>query len=137
MQVAPHVRAVMVPGVEPDPTWLTTIYLVGGGQSLTIDSGDDYDRFRWMLKGYLAAVERTEIGMSAVTHHHFDHSSNLRWLRDQFGADIYHIDVATPLLTERVPPTGVHTFKDGEEILVEGGVRLLVLHTPGHSVDSV
>jgi len=115
----------------------TTVYLVGRGQVLTIDSGEDLDRYRWMLKGYLAATEKAEIAVSALTHHHADHSANLRWLRDEFGAEIEVSPAAAPLLGERLPPAGVRFIQDGQEIDVGGGVRLRALYTPGHSADSV
>ena len=70
MQVSQNVRAVQVPDENPSHPMYTTIYLVGRGQVLTIDSGEDMERYRWMLKGYLAATEKAEISVSAVTHHH-------------------------------------------------------------------
>lgn len=137
MQVTPSVRAVQVPDENPMHPQFTTIYLVGRGQVLTIDSGEDLDRYRWMLRGYLAATEKAEIGLSAVTHHHADHSANLRWLRDLFGAEVHVLEEARPLLGERLPQTGVHVLHDGDEIDLGGGLRLQALHTPGHSADSV
>ena len=137
MQVSPSVRAVLVPDDSPMHPVFTTIYLVGRGQVLTIDSGEDMDRYRWMLKGYLAATEKAEIALSAVSHHHSDHSANLKWLRDEFGAEIYVHAAGQPLLTDRLPETGVHLMQNGDVIEVGGGVRVRVLHTPGHSVDSV
>ena len=59
----------------------TTIYLVGHGQVFTIDSGEDFERYRWMLRGYLAAVEKAEIVLSGLSHHHADHSANLAGCR--------------------------------------------------------
>ena len=58
----------------------TNIYIVGkpGGQVLTIDSGEAIDKFWWMLRGYLAAIDQSEIGIAAISHHHFDHSGNLK-----------------------------------------------------------
>jgi endoribonuclease LACTB2 len=136
MQVSASVRAVQVPDDNPMHPLFTTIYLVGRDQVLTIDSGEDMERYRWMLKGYLAASERAEIALSAVTHHHRDHSSNLKWLRDEFQAEIYVVEAAAGLLTEQLPPTGVHRIAGGGAIDA-GGVNVQVIETPGHSVDSV
>jgi glyoxylase-like metal-dependent hydrolase (beta-lactamase superfamily II) len=137
MQVSPNVRAVQVPDDNPMHPVYTTIYLVGRGQVLTIDSGEDQERYRWMLKGYLAATEKAEVALSGITHHHGDHSANLKWLRDQFKAEIYVQEAGEPLLKERLPEEGVHTMRDGQTIDVGGGVKVAVMHTPGHSVDSV
>src|SRR5262245_51047607 len=102
MQVSKNVRAVQVPDDNPMHPQFTTIYLVGKGQVLTIDSGEDMDRYRWMLKGYLAATEKAEIALSAITHHHSDHSANLKWLRDQFGAEILVHKSGEPLLVDKL-----------------------------------
>ncbi len=137
MQVRPSVRAVQVPDTNPMHPQFTTIYLVGRGQVLTIDSGEDMERYRWMLRGYLAATEKAEIGMSCVTHHHADHSSNLRWLRDEFSADVHVFEQGIPLLRNRLPDSGVQSIQHGSEIGPSDDVRLTTIHTPGHSVDSV
>src|SRR5438105_1785383 len=137
MQVTPNVRAVQVPDTNPMHPQFTTIYLVGRGQVLTIDSGEDMERYRWMLKGYLAATEKAEIGMSAVTHFHADHSSNLRWLRDEFASDIRVLEQGMPLLGDRLPDSGVTAIHPGSEIGPSDDVRLTTMHTPGHSADSV
>jgi glyoxylase-like metal-dependent hydrolase (beta-lactamase superfamily II) len=137
MQVTPNVRAVQVPDDNPMHPQCTTIYLVGRGQTLTIDSGEDIDRYRWMLKGYLAATERAEISLSAVTHYHSDHSANLRWLRDEFGTEVYAFKATIPLLAERLPSSGVHALQPDAMIEVAGGLSLRTVYTPGHSADSV
>lgn len=137
MQVTANVRAVQVPDSNPMHPQVTTIYLVGQGQTLTIDSGEDAERYRWMLKGYLAATERAEIALSAVTHYHADHSANLRWLRDEFGAEVHVLTAGAPLMSDRLPNEGLHLRQDGEAIEVVGGLSLRLIHTPGHSPDSV
>jgi endoribonuclease LACTB2 len=137
MQVTASVRAVQVPDANPMHPQCTTIYLVGRGQVLTIDSGEDAERYRWMLRGYLAATEKAEIGISCVSHHHADHSANLRWLHDEFGADVQVLEQGVPLLQNRLPESGVKTIHHGMEIGPSDDVRLTAIHTPGHSVDSV
>src|SRR5581483_11905680 len=137
MQLTANVRAVQVPDNNPMHPQFTTIYLVGKGQVFTIDSGEDDERYRWMLKGYLAASEKAEIGQSAVTHFHADHSANLRWLREEFGAEVLTMRNAPPLLGDRLPDRGVRLLDDGDVVGPSDTVRMTVLHTPGHSPDSV
>lgn len=137
MQVAHGVRAVQVPDENPMHPDFTNIYLVGDGQVLTVDSGEAMDRYRWMLKGYLAATENAEIALAAITHHHADHSGNLKWAREGFGAEIVAPKTALPLLRGRLPKDGVNLLVDGQVFDLGKGVRLRAIFTPGHSVDSV
>lgn len=138
MRVSSSVRAVQVPDENVMHPQFTNMYLIGEGQTLMIDSGEDADRFRWMVKGYLAAVECTEIGVAAITHFHFDHSGNLKWLRENYQADVLVHPDGVPLLTGKLPEEGVITLKeDGQVLDLGGGVRVQALYTPGHSVDSV
>jgi len=140
MQVSPSVRAVQVPDENPMHPDFTSIYLVGpkGGQSLTIDSGEAVDRYKWMLRGYLAAVEKSEIGIAAITHHHSDHSGNLKWVREMLKADISVPGNAVKLLKGKLPPAkDVGLLKDGQVIRLGSGVNVRVIASPGHSIDSI
>ena len=138
VQISKSVRAAMVPDQNPMHPDYTSIYLVGppGGQSLTIDSGEAVERYQWFLRGYLAAVERAEIGIAAITHHHADHSGNLKWAKATLGAEISIPAGGRKLLKGRIPRE-VNSLADGDVIDLGSGVRLQVLATPGHSVDSL
>jgi len=138
MLISPSVRAALVPDENPMHPDFTCIYLVGpkNGQSLTIDSGEAIDRYQWFLKGYLAAVEKAEIGIASITHHHSDHSGNLKWAKEYLKADVAIPANGRTLLKGKLPAK-VDTLKDGDVIDLGGGVRVRVLATPGHSVDSL
>ena len=137
MQVSPSVRAVQVPDDSPMHPQFTSIYLVGRGQVLTIDSGEAVDRYRWMLRGYLAATERAEVALAALTHHHLDHAGNLGWIREHLRAEILVPPEAPALLEGELPDEGVSTLRDGQRLDLGDGVAVQVLLTPGHSIDSV
>lgn len=137
MRVSASVRAVQVPDENPMHPQVTTMYVVGDGQVMTIDSGEALERYQWMLRGYLAAVEQAEIALAAITHHHLDHSGNLKWIRELYKADVLvHAD-GVPLLEGKLPDAGVEMLQEGKAIDLGGGRRVQVLATPGHSVDSV
>ncbi|MGE3077030.1 MAG: MBL fold metallo-hydrolase [Dehalococcoidia bacterium] len=138
MQISKSVRAALVPDENPMHPDYTCVYLVGGKgqQSLTIDSGEAIDRYQWFLKGYLAAVERAEVGIATITHHHSDHSGNLKWAKEYLHADVSIPANGRSLLKGRIPAK-VDTLKDGDVIDLDGGVRVQVFATPGHSVDSL
>ena len=137
MKISESVRAAMVPDQNPMHPGFTSMYLIGtnGRQSLTIDSGEAMERYQWFLKGYLAAIERTEIGLTTITHHHRDHSGNLKWAQEQLKTEVMVPANGKSLLRGMIP-TVVQTNKDGDVIELDGGIRVDVIATPGHSVDS-
>lgn len=136
MQVSPSVRAVQVPDENPMHPQVTTIYIIGRDQVMTVDSGEALERYQWMLRGYLAAVEKAEIALAAISHHHLDHSGNLKWIRETYKADVLVHDEGVPLLEDKLPDSGVEKLREGKPIDLSG-VRVQVLETPGHSIDSV
>ena len=137
MKISESVRAAMVPDQNPMHPGFTSMYLVGtnGRQSLTIDSGEAMERYQWFLKGYLAAIERAEIGLTTITHHHRDHSGNLKWAKAELKTEVMVPWNGVPLL-KGVIPADTSTNKDGDVIELDGGIRVDVIATPGHSVDS-
>lgn len=136
MRVSEHVRAVQVPDDNPMHPQMTPIYIIGDDQVMTVDSGEQLERYRWMLRGYLAAVEKSEIALAGVTHHHLDHSGNLKWIREHYKADVLVHEAGVPLMQEYLPDEGVRQQREGQHIDM-GGVRVQVLETAGHSVDSI
>lgn len=62
-----------------------------------------------------------------LTHNHFDHAASAELFRQKYGAKIYAFAPG---------PMVDHLLKDGQ-VLKAGDYYLDVLHTPGHSSDSV
>lgn len=95
--------------------------LIDGGEALIVDASAPPERVDADLDG--ARV----VGI-AMTHGHPDHTVHLDALHDAFGA---------PVL---VHPPGWHgevsPVADGDEVRV-GATTLKVLHTPGHTADSI
>lgn len=63
------------------------------------------------------------------THAQADHLSGAKSLARATGATVYYHESAKPNFS-------VHRVKDGDEVMV-GNIRLTVLHTPGHTDDSI
>ncbi|QKV77569.1 MBL fold metallo-hydrolase [Amycolatopsis sp. Hca4] len=74
----------------------------------------------------LAAVGPVEL--IVLTHHHPDHAEGAPWFAERVGAPVRAFD---PALCICAP-----SFVDGS-VLSAGGLSLRVLHTPGHTDDSV
>jgi len=92
-------------------------------QALAIDSG-------WETGPVVSVARRAEMKVLYVvaTHGHFDHTETLSELATKLGAQTA-AHVASPLSTDL-------RVKGGDKLLL-GGKAVDVIHTPGHTPDSI
>ena len=124
----------------------TRCYILSAADSpecVVIDPGAEADRIR------KAAGDR-RIAAILLTHGHFDHISAVKDLVDSAGVSriiIHQLDA--PMLGDPVlnvsmgmirqavtAPEATDTVKEGDELIL-AGLRVKVLHTPGHTPGSV
>jgi hydroxyacylglutathione hydrolase len=108
--------------------WLSNAYLVvdePGGKGVLVDSNAVTDPL-----AERAEREGTEITHLLLTHHHFDHVVGARKLAERFGVPIIAHELTDELIDEKVD----ETFTDGD-VIETGGLRIEVIHTPGHCAD--
>ena len=110
-------------------------YMVGcqrAKAALIVDPGRD-------IAPYLeaAASEGFEITAVAETHIHADYVSGARELADRVGAKLHVSDEGPTewksLYLDQYDHQGLH---DGDQFMV-GGIKLEVMHTPGHTPESI
>ncbi|QDU90331.1 Beta-lactamase hydrolase-like protein [Pirellulimonas nuda] len=110
-------------------------YMVGcqkSGEAIVVDPGRD-------VSPYLEAAkaEGLRIVAATETHIHADFVSGSRELADRVGAKLYLSDTG-PSDWKYAPASGcdITLLKDGDAFYV-GKVKLEVLHTPGHTPESI
>ncbi len=92
-------------------------------EGLVVDSG-------WEIEPILEAAERerTRIRYVVATHGHFDHTMTLHELAERCGAEV--------LIHEGSSLEGDRRLRDDDQIAV-GKESVKVIHTPGHTEDSI
>jgi glyoxylase-like metal-dependent hydrolase (beta-lactamase superfamily II) len=101
-------------------------YLLTGGEEAAL-----VDPVRERLDTYRSLVGRRRLTLRMVleTHMHADHLMFNRAAKELLGATIVmHRESPSPLVDRHV---------DDGDVLTLGGERIEVLHTPGHTPDSV
>ena len=110
----------------PVGTMANFVYLVveeRSREAMVVDSG-------WETGPVRAAVRETDshVKFAVATHEHFDHVSTISELASDLGAKVVaHVD--SPIACDL-------RVRDGEELKL-GGKGVKVLHTPGHTEDSI
>jgi hydroxyacylglutathione hydrolase len=110
----------------PVGTMANLVYLVieeGSREAMVIDSG-------WETRPIMEAVAKSgaEVKFVVATHEHFDHVSTLPELAAAFGAKVVAHEFSPMACDVRV--------RNGEELRL-GREKMTVLHTPGHTEDSI
>jgi glyoxylase-like metal-dependent hydrolase (beta-lactamase superfamily II) len=94
----------------------------GASSSIVVDPG--YEDIEHLT--LLADVGPVELIL--LTHHHRDHAEGAPWFADRVGAPVRAFDPALCI--------GAEPFAGGD-VISAAGLELDVLHTPGHTEDSV
>ncbi|MBU0474447.1 MAG: MBL fold metallo-hydrolase [Bacteroidetes bacterium] len=92
-----------------------------------VDTGSD-DYFISEIEKIFTGVGKNPVEKVILTHNHFDHIGGAKALKKKYNAKVY-----ANILNENIVD---YTIKDGDSInLAEHS--FLVIHTPGHSSDSI
>jgi glyoxylase-like metal-dependent hydrolase (beta-lactamase superfamily II) len=106
--------------LEGTNTWV--LRAPGARECVIVDPG--YEDFDHLPK----LAEIGPVALILLTHHHPDHVEGAPWLAERVGAPVRAFDPALCHAAE--------SFVDGETISA-AGLDVEVVHTPGHSEDSV
>ncbi|AKF07046.1 MBL fold metallo-hydrolase [Sandaracinus amylolyticus] len=135
IEIAPSLRMIAVRTPTLPPAQHTNLFVIGSRDAVLIEPAtpdrSELDR----VAEWVGALEATGITLRAIaaTHHHVDHVSGARALRDALAAPL----VAHPETARRTPRgiTFEPSLADGSRIVLDGGepITLRAVLTPGHA----
>jgi glyoxylase-like metal-dependent hydrolase (beta-lactamase superfamily II) len=128
--------------------FMTNCYLCHDeGEAVIVDASCATDEERQEM---LAIVDEYDLDVRhlLLTHAHVDHIFGCRFFEDHFGMRFKAHEAAVPFIeraeeqaaafgVEVDPPSVPTTFLDEDDTISFGNVTLEILHTPGHSPDSI
>ena len=114
----------------------TNCYIVGNENTLecvVIDPGDEANT----ILNYIESCKYKCVAI-LLTHGHFDHVGAVRTLAAETECRVYlnEQDLSMPTQLTAGPLYYTHLYKEGD-VLNLAGVKLRVIHTPGHTPGSV
>lgn len=114
------------------PIQNNTYLISDGSATFVVDPSDDADRI-------ITALGKRTLDAIVVTHHHADHVSALKELKEKTGAPVYASAIDAPVIENQpkdYPPAESckvdHMVKDKDTITI-GAMRWKVIATPGHT----
>ncbi len=118
------------------PATHTNAFLIGESEMMLLDPGsDDPGELAQLFTAIDAlAAEGRKLALVVLTHHHSDHTAGAKACRERYGARV----VGHRLLGERMALD--LAVKDGDWLPLVPGIgdwNMQVLHTPGHTQDSI
>jgi glyoxylase-like metal-dependent hydrolase (beta-lactamase superfamily II) len=135
MEIEPGIHSIPMAASGFMGLYAPNIFVVVGREAALIDSGySDKEIARTELE-YIESLAPLKLAYILVTHPHPDHIGGCRSISEATGAQIVVHHLGVPRLESYNLAADI-TVADGD-ILDIGGVPVEVIHTPGHTSDSV
>lgn len=135
MEVAPGVHSIPAGSSKFMGMYAPNVFLVAGEEAALIDAGYFDARTTQERLDYLMSRPHLKLAHILITHPHPDHIGGCRAIREATGAEIaIHPSGAAHLKNYGIAEDRL--LADGDMVDI-GGIQLQVVHTPGHTSDSL
>lgn len=135
MRLTPHVSLVSVQSQTFQPLYNTTnVYLIGGENEVVMfDAGYAHEEAVGQVKGELDALGNPRVRDFIISHSHKDHWEGAEKIKELTGARLLAHRLDAPAIDEGLESLRVEGVLEDGDLVEVNGVRLEVVHTPGHS----
>jgi len=135
MEIAPGVHSVPASPNSFMGMFAPNVYLVVGTEGALVDSGYYDAGVTKASLDYLESLAPLKLGCILLTHLHPDHIGGCLHIKKATGASIV-VHAAAAAKAQEYGVKGDVLVEDGD-VLDVGGVHLEVIHSPGHTPDSI
>ncbi len=129
--VTDYASRILAPNPGPMTLEGTNTWILRAPDADTVVVVDPGPMLEEHLRAVLDAVAQYSVTSVLLTHGHFDHSEGAAWFASQANAPVRSVDPAF-----RIPTDHAHGLAEGD-LITSGDLRIEVLPTPGHTLDSV
>ncbi len=132
-EVAPRIRRLKMPPFGP-PAWeVSNVYFVGDGEVALIDAGYATPESIDCILSAWRELGAPPIKAILVTHAHLDHIGGLATIERETGAPVWTHRLEAEFFGEMFPQERIDKIIDEGDEVEADGIRLKVLHMPGHT----
>jgi glyoxylase-like metal-dependent hydrolase (beta-lactamase superfamily II) len=130
-QVTEYASRVLAANPGPMTLEGTNTWILRAPESDSVVVVDPGPMLEEHLRAVLDAVAEYTVSSVLLTHGHLDHSEGAAWFAQQTNSSVRAVDP-----TFRIPTDHAHGLAEGDVISADE-LRIEVLPTPGHTMDSV
>lgn len=137
MHTVPNIHSIFLPTKTIPPAKGTNAYFLGKGNLILVDPGDPNPQSIEKILNEMKSLEAQKITDIIITHAHPDHYEGVDALFELTGAGVMAHESAVQKLSTKLTKARITSLlRDNQEIELNG-LKIKVIHSPGHSPESI
>lgn len=137
MSTVPGVQTIFLPTKTIPPAQGTNAYFLGMKNRTLVDPGDENPQSIEKILSELKSLGDDRITDIIITHAHPDHYEGVDAVFELTGARVLTHESAAQKLGEKFKKARITSFLSDNQEIELNGLKVKVIHSPGHSPESI